>query len=105
PPPPPTPDPHRGQCDGNVANGSPIGDSAPVLIALDATIELRRGERVRTLPLHEFYVDYMKNRLEPGEFLQAIVVPLGGARQVRVYKLSKRFDCDISAVCGALSIE
>jgi xanthine dehydrogenase small subunit len=97
---------NAGTMGGNVANGSPIGDSAPVLLALDAQIELRRGERVRRLPLCEFYVDYMKNRLEPGEFVQGLAVPATPARrQVRAYKISKRFDCDISAVCAGLSIE
>ena len=97
-----------GTMGGNVANGSPIGDSAPVLMALDAAIVLRLGERVRQMPLAEFYLDYMKNRLEPGEFVQGLVVPLPlplpGAAQVRAYKISKRFDCDISAVCAGLSI-
>jgi hypothetical protein len=89
---------------GNVANGSPIGDSAPVLMALNARIVLRRGERVRQMPLREFYVDYMKNRLEPGEFVQGLVVPLPQASTaLRAYKISKRFDCDISAVCAGLS--
>ncbi len=97
---------HAGTMGGNVANGSPIGDSAPVLMALDAQIELRRGARVRRLPLPEFYVDYMKNRLEAGEFVQAIVVPgLPARRQVRAYKISKRFDCDISALCAGFAIE
>ncbi|MFO1272663.1 MAG: xanthine dehydrogenase small subunit [Rubrivivax sp.] len=93
-----------GTMGGNVANGSPIGDSAPVLMALDASIELRRGDQVRTLPLTDFYVDYMKNRLEPGEFVQTLVVPLRTKPQVRAYKISKRFDCDISAVCAGLSV-
>jgi xanthine dehydrogenase small subunit len=97
---------HAGTMGGNVANGSPIGDSPPVLMALDAQIELRRGARVRRLPLHGFYLDYMKNHLEPGEFVQALAVPLGaGPRQVRAYKISKRFDCDISALCAGFSIE
>jgi xanthine dehydrogenase small subunit len=97
---------HAGTMGGNVANGSPIGDSAPVLIALDAQIELRRGARVRRLPLADFYVDYMKNRLEPGEFVQGLAVPLAALhRQVRAYKISKRFDCDISAVCAGFAIE
>jgi xanthine dehydrogenase small subunit len=96
---------NAGTMGGNIANGSPIGDAAPVLIALEAVLVLRRGERVRTLPLGEFQVDYMKNRLEAGEFVQAIVVPLPQAqRVVRAYKLSKRFDCDISAVCCGLSL-
>jgi xanthine dehydrogenase small subunit len=97
---------NAGTMGGNVANGSPIGDSAPVLIALDAQIELRRGARVRRLPLADFYLDYMKNQLEAGEFVQGIAVPLAAmARQVRAYKISKRFDCDISALCAALAIE
>jgi xanthine dehydrogenase small subunit len=96
---------HAGTMGGNVANGSPIGDSAPVLMALDADLELRRGAAVRRLPLDDFYVDYMKNRLEPGEFLQAIVVPQHAfERRVRAYKVSKRFDSDISAVCAGLAI-
>ena len=91
---------------GNVANGSPIGDSAPVLMALDAQLELRQGSRVRRLALGDFYVDYMKSRLERGEFVQAIVIPaLPARRAVRAYKISKRFDCDISALCAGLSIE
>ena len=90
---------------GNVANGSPIGDSPPVLMALDAQIELRRGERVRRMPLPEFYVDYMKNKLEPGEFVQGLAVPLAARRaSVRAYKISKRFDCDISALCAGFAI-
>ncbi|MFZ2649530.1 MAG: xanthine dehydrogenase small subunit [Burkholderiaceae bacterium] len=97
---------NAGTMGGNVANGSPIGDSAPVLLALDAQLELRRGVRVRRVALDEFYVDYMKNRLEAGEFVQAIVIPaLPGARKLRAYKISKRFDCDISAVCAGLAIE
>ncbi|MBD9583968.1 xanthine dehydrogenase small subunit [Delftia sp. DLF01] len=97
---------HAGTMGGNVANGSPIGDSPPVLMALDAQIELRKGARVRRMPLHDFYLDYMKNQLEPGEFVQALAVPLDAARrQTRAYKISKRFDCDISALCAGLAIE
>ncbi|WP_444812737.1 xanthine dehydrogenase small subunit [Variovorax jilinensis] len=97
---------HAGTMGGNVANGSPIGDSPPVLMALDAQIELRRGDRVRRMPLPDFYVDYMKNRLEPGEFVQGLALPLSALRrQVRAYKISKRFDCDISALCAGFAIE
>jgi xanthine dehydrogenase small subunit len=96
---------HAGTMGGNVANGSPIGDAPPVLMALDAQIVLRRGERVRTMPLREFYVAYMKNRLEPGEFVQGLTVPVPQPGwQVRAHKVSKRFDSDISAVCAALAI-
>jgi xanthine dehydrogenase small subunit len=98
---------NAGTMGGNVANGSPIGDSPPVLMALDAEIELRRGTRVRRMPLAVFYLDYMKNQLEPGEFVQALRVPLDAAptRQVRAYKISKRFDCDISALCAGFTID
>ncbi|MBL8323862.1 MAG: xanthine dehydrogenase small subunit [Rubrivivax sp.] len=96
---------HAGTMGGNVANGSPIGDSAPVLIALDAQIVLRQGERVRRMPLADFYVDYMKNRLEPGEFVQGLEVPLHNPCTLRAYKISKRFDSDISAVSAGMAIE
>ena len=97
---------NAGTMGGNIANGSPIGDCAPVLLALDAQVELRKAARTRRMPLAEFYVDYMKNRLEPGEFVQSLLVPaLPAARQVRAYKISKRFDCDISALCAGFAIE
>ncbi len=96
---------NAGTLGGNVANGSPIGDAPPCLMALDAVLELRRGSAVRRLPLDDFYLDYMTNRLEPGEFLLTIRVPLAAfTRQVRGYKLSKRFDSDISAVFGGFAI-
>lgn len=98
---------NAGTMGGSIANGSPIGDSAPVLMALDAQVELRKGARTRRLPLDAFYLDYMKNQMEPGEFVQGLAVPLAAmsSRQVRAYKISKRFDCDISAVCAGFSIE
>jgi xanthine dehydrogenase small subunit len=97
---------NAGTMGGNVANGSPIGDAAPVLIALDALIELRCGEQVRRMPLANFYTGYMRNQLAPGEFVQGMVVPLAALQnQVRAYKISKRFDCDISAVCAGFAME
>lgn len=100
---------NAGTLGGNVANGSPIGDSPPILMALDAQIELRKGtgpDAVRRMPLPDFYLDYMKNALQPGEFVQALRVPHAAfARQVRGYKISKRFDCDISALCAGFAIE
>ena len=91
---------------GNVANGSPIGDAMPALIALGATVELRHGAKTRTLPLEAFYLDYMKKDLAAGEFVVAVTVPAPRALQkVASYKLSKRIDQDISAVCAAFAIE
>jgi xanthine dehydrogenase small subunit len=96
---------NAGTMGGNVANGSPIGDAAPVLMAVDALIELRCGEVTRRMPLPDFYTGYMRNELAPGEFVQGMAVPVAALqKQVRAYKISKRFDCDISAVCAGFAI-
>ncbi len=90
---------------GNIANGSPIGDSMPALIVLDTRVKLRQGTTVREIPLADLYLDYMKNALQAGEFIEAIEIPLRKeAILLRCYKLSKRFDQDISAVCMAISL-
>lgn len=91
---------------GNIANGSPIGDSMPPLIALGARIQLRSGPRTRELPLEDFYLDYQRKDLHPGEFVVSVTVPLPSESQcLACYKVSKRFDQDISAVCGAFLVE
>ena len=89
---------------GNIANGSPIGDSPPPLIAIGATVSLRRGEDSRTIALEDFFVEYGKQDRAPSEFVTQITVPKAGLLDLKVYKLSKRFDQDISAVCGAFNI-
>lgn len=97
---------NAGTLGGNIANGSPIGDTMPVLMTIGATVILRKGKKSRELPLHEFYLDYQKNACRPGEVLQTIRIPLSTPdAQVRSYKISKRFDQDISAVCGAYRLE
>lgn len=88
---------------GNIANGSPIGDSPPALIALNATLHLRRGETRRSLPLEDFFLSYGKQDRAPGEFVQSISIPKQ-PDSLRCYKLSKRFDQDISAVCGCITL-
>lgn len=91
---------------GNVANGSPIGDSAPLLIAIGSTVVLRKGSRRRELPLEDLYLDYRKQDRELGEFVEAVVVPLRDPDcRVASYKLSKRIDQDISAVCSAYALK
>ena len=91
---------------GNLANGSPIGDSAPFLIAVQAQVVLRKGSKRRELPLEDLYVDYRKQAREPGEFLEAIIIPRRQANiKVATYKLSKRVDQDISAICSAYAIQ
>jgi len=96
---------NAGTLGGNIANGSPIGDSMPVLIALGATLVLRKGVDTRRLSLDAFYLAYQKTALAPGEFVERILVPRAAAGiHVRSYKISKRFDQDISAVCGGYRI-
>ena len=88
---------------GNIANGSPIGDAAPALIALGATLHLRRGDDLRSMPLQDFFIDYRKQDRRPGEFVAGVSIP-AHAPSLRCYKLSKRFDQDISAVLGCFNI-
>ncbi len=90
---------------GNIANGSPIGDGSPALIALDATLHLRNGDTRRALPLRDFFIEYGKQDRAPGEFVEAVSIPHHASDRLKCYKLSKRFDQDISAVCACLWIE
>lgn len=91
---------------GNIANGSPIGDSMPALIALGATLWLRQGVQTRDLLLESFYLEYRQTALRPGEFIERIHIPLLPAGcHFHTYKVSKRFDQDISAVCGAFCLD
>jgi xanthine dehydrogenase small subunit len=94
-----------GTLGGNVANGSPIGDSMPALIALGANVLLRKGDAQRVLPIESLYVDYKKQARDKGEWVEAIVLPKRRrAMQVAFYKNSKRNEQDISAVCTAIAI-
>ena len=95
-----------GTVGGNIANGSPIGDLAPALIALGGRVVLRKGERTRTLPLEDFFIAYGKQDREPGEFVTAVEAPRLAAHQhYRAFKVSKRLDEDISAVMLAMRID
>ncbi|MBO9435064.1 xanthine dehydrogenase small subunit [Ruegeria sp. R13_0] len=94
---------NMGTVGGNIANGSPIGDTPPLLIALGAEITLRRGSGVRTMPLGAFFIDYGKQDLKPDEFVESIRVPLPQARDLNAaYKISKRRDEDISSVAAGI---
>ncbi len=96
---------NAGTLGGNVANGSPIGDTLPVLLSLGASVRLQRGETVRELSLDDFYLAYQKTARRPGELLTHVLVPRRVAGQiVRAYKISKRFDQDISALCAAFQV-
>ena len=97
---------NSGTLGGNVANGSPIGDSMPALIALGARVVLRRGAATRELPVEDLYLAYQKTALVPGEFVAAIRVPRRRAGTVvRAYKISRRHDQDISAVFACFRLD
>jgi xanthine dehydrogenase small subunit len=97
---------NSGAIGGNIANGSPIGDMPPALIALGATLVLRQGAETRELPLEDYFVAYGKQDRRPGEFVEAVIVPTPApGRLVRIFKLTKRFDQDISAVCAAFALD
>ncbi len=88
-----------GTVGGNIANGSPIGDLAPALIALGGRVVLRKGGNTRAVPLEDFFIAYGKQDREPGEFVLAVEAPrLAPHQRYRAFKVSKRFDEDISAV-------
>ena len=97
---------NAGTVGGNIANGSPIGDLPPALIALDAKLHLRRGDEQRVLPLEDFFVAYGKQDRRPGEYVRGVslALPATVREDFACHKVSKRFDDDISAVCGAFNI-
>jgi xanthine dehydrogenase small subunit len=96
---------NMGTIGGNIANGSPIGDTPPALMALGATLVLQSGAATRTLALDDFFIAYGKQDRRPGEFVRAIMVPkLKPDERFRCYKVSKRFDQDISAVMAAFKL-
>ncbi|HEY5711425.1 MAG TPA: xanthine dehydrogenase small subunit [Allosphingosinicella sp.] len=96
---------NAGTIGGNIANGSPIGDMPPAFIALGAEVTLRRGSERRTIALQDFFVRYGVQDLGQGEFVESVRIPRPSPDMlVRVVKLSKRFDSDISGVCGAFAL-
>lgn len=88
---------------GNIANGSPIGDAAPVLIALNAELSLRKGSRKRSIPIEDFFIAYGKQDRSVGELVEAVFIP-DRPGSLFVSKISKRFDQDISALCAAFNL-
>ncbi|SBS30714.1 4-hydroxybenzoyl-CoA reductase subunit gamma [Marinomonas spartinae] len=96
---------NQGTLGGNIANASPIGDSPPLLIALDAHIQLRQGDKTRRIPLESYFLDYKKTAHQSSEFIEKIIIPKPNAAVFKAYKVSKRIDDDISAVCAAINIQ
>jgi xanthine dehydrogenase small subunit len=96
---------NMGTVGGNIANGSPIGDTPPPLIALGASIVLRKGSARRTVALEDFFIAYGRQDRAPGEFVESVSIPaLPKGEHFAAYKISKRRDEDISAVCGAFRV-
>ena len=96
---------NMGTVGGNIANGSPIADLPPVLIALGAELVLRKGKTRRTMPLEAYFLDYGRQDLAPGEFVEAVRVPRPAAdARLGFHKVSKRRDEDISSVCAGFMV-
>lgn len=97
---------NAGTIGGNIANGSPIGDMPPALIALNSRLILRSSQGQRMIALEDFFIDYGVQDLQAGEFVEAVLLPVADKSSTfRCYKLSKRFDQDISAVCAAFKLK
>jgi xanthine dehydrogenase small subunit len=96
---------NAGTIGGNIANGSPIGDTPPPLIALGAHVTLRKGGARREVKLKDFFIAYGKQDRQPGEFVESVTIPyLPAGEKLACYKISKRKDEDISSVCGAFRV-
>ena len=85
---------------GNIATASPIGDTLPLLLSLDAKVVIQGTNKKKTLPLNQFFTSYRKTKLKKGEFIYSIKIPLNKKNIFKAYKISKRFDDDISSVWG-----
>jgi xanthine dehydrogenase small subunit len=96
---------NMGTIGGNIANGSPIGDTPPPFIALGAKLHLRKGEHRREIKLEDYFLAYGKQDRQPGEFVESVTIPyLPAGEKFATYKISKRRDEDISALCGAFRV-
>ena len=90
---------------GNIATASPIGDTLPLLLALDAKIILDGTKKRELIPINEFFISYRKTKLKKGQFIFSVKIPIYKKNIFKAYKISKRFEDDISSVCGSFNIE
>ena len=90
---------------GNIATASPIGDTLPLLLSLDAQVVVRSIKKIKTISLNSFFTDYRKTKLKKGQFIDSVKIPLFPKNIFKAYKVSKRFDDDISSVCASFNIE
>ena len=90
---------------GNIATASPIGDTLPLLLSLDAKVVLQKISKKTILPLNNFFVSYRKTKLKKGQFIHSIIIPIFKKNIFKAYKISKRIDDDISSVCASFNLE
>ena len=96
---------NAGTIGGNIATASPIGDSLPILLSLNAQILIESFNERKVLPINNFFIDYRKTKLKKNEFIRSIKIPLFKKNIFKAFKISKRFDDDISSVCGSFNFE
>lgn len=96
---------HRATLGGNLATASPIGDSAPLLLALDAIVHVMGGNGRRSLPISEFFTGYRKTALHPGELIESVEIPTPVSQSIRFFKVAKRRLDDISTVAAAMAVD
>ena len=90
---------------GNIATASPIGDSLPLLLSLDASISIESFNKKMTIPIKDFFIGYRKTKLRKGYFISSIKIPIFKKNIFKAYKISKRIDDDISSVCASFNLE
>ena len=94
-----------GTIGGNIATASPIGDTLPILLSLNAEVLIESFNQKKVLPINNFFIDYRKTKLKKNEFIRSIKIPLYKKNIFKAFKVSKRFDDDISSVCGSFNFE
>tara|TARA_Y100000590_G_scaffold415056_1_gene512476 strand:+ start:311 stop:1750 length:1440 start_codon:yes stop_codon:yes gene_type:complete len=90
---------------GNIATASPIGDTLPLLLSLDAKVVLKSTKKTKVVSLNNFFLDYRRTKLKKGQFIESIKIPFFPRNIFKAYKISKRFDDDISSVCASFNLE
>ena len=88
---------------GNIATASPIGDTLPLLLSLEAIVKIQTRNSLKNVPLSEFFISYRKTKLKKGDFVYSVKIPINKKNYFKAYKISKRFDDDISTVCASFN--
>ena len=93
-----------GTVSGNIVTASPIGDTLPLLLSLDAVIKIQTKDTLKTIPLDQFFISYRKTKLKKCDFVYSVKIPINKKNYFKAYKISKRFDDDISTVCASFNL-